>query len=275
MLRKIFLIHLALFAGCSSHRDSGNRTDLRSDSQSDLGFDLVSMGSVWAFRIKSPDLPSDDWWQLKSKTQQILETYDRTFSSWRKDSEVNKLEKSQVLTEAKLKNLQASELFREGFQWALDAKNLSLGAFNILSSQGLDFGGLTKGHVLGALAAELWQRGFHDFQINGGGGNQVFAGSFIPSGRFPKAALVFRSASKSHQEKRQHIFDRSTPEKPIKGETVVYCWSVHPEDAVELRHHGAFSDALSTALLVRREGWKLPPYCSEREHVSLNFEEAR
>ncbi len=253
-------------------------------AEKSIGFDLVAMGSVWSFRIPESSFNEDTWWPMKNQAQVILENYDATFSSWRKDSELSKLGPLMKLRAFVLPpNKKASPLFLEGLEFAKLAYAQTQGAFDIYRPGGLDFGGITKGHVLGELVGLFLQAKIVNFSIDGGGGNQVFAGTFRPVEFLASNSInsiVFRSASGALQHGKQHIFDRSSPHREIAGQSVVYCWvEINKIDIYQLTHPdlkqtklvGSLSDAFSTALLVRPKGWLLPKFCQEPRAQDLKF----
>ncbi len=259
----LLFLSLVLSLGACSSRSN------RADNEA-LRFDLVAMGSVWSFQLDEVSKTQDSWWRLKEEAQKILENYDQCFSSWRGDSELNQLlQKKRIRNLDDLKNAGASSLFQRGFNFGEEARELSRGAFDLRQKRKLDFGGLTKGHVLGALADEFERHGVQNFLINGGGSNQVFRGRYLPASFRDKAHTLFRSASKADQEGEQHIFDPSNPSRKIRGEGVVYCWTTEKEASLE--KWGALTDALSTALVVSRQAWALPANCLEQKSQQIDF----
>jgi hypothetical protein len=246
-----------------------------------VAFELVAMGSVWSFRIPKDSFSESTWWPLKNRSQEILENYDSVFSSWRKDSEVVQLfPKLKTRKLPEIIKLKISPLLREGLVFAERADELTHGAFDVMAPQGLDFGGITKGHVLGELAQLFLSQEISDFQIDGGGGNQVFAGIFRPQNLQKLSHLVFRSASGALQRDKQHIFDRRNPQRQIVGQAVVYCWvdinknylkNSTQVDVDQTKLVGSLSDAFSTALLVDFKNWSLPNFCQEAKAVDLKF----
>jgi thiamine biosynthesis lipoprotein ApbE len=279
--RSVLTWALLAFAGsCSTSRP------LETPPPSEA-FDLVSMGTVWNFRIAQSEFNETTWWPLKEESQKILEKYDQTFSSWRKDSEVSKLGPLKNISDPKSVN-RVSELMREGLDFAAEAFTRTDGAFDIRTPRGLDFGGITKGHVLGELAWLFLKSHIENFAIDGGGGNQVLAGAFRqqgPESEKPENSeedrvIQFRAASRAQQGDKQHIFDRTDPGRKIDGSVVIYCTMKLNKNYLNTSTHeafrqtklvGALSDAFTKALLIRGKRWALPNFCQELTSTRIKF----
>ena len=235
---------------------------------------------------------------LRTQIRDILEKYDATFSDWRHDSELRRLERK-GLTQVR----KPTPFFLEGLSlakrmglWTKGHFDITVGAVIwkqlekpvgidtlVLDPDGkvgtfrftqdpkrLTFDGVIKGTATGEVAAYLWKSGFHNFELSAGSGNMVVAGEGCDGG------ICFVSNSRSRQGKQQHIFDPNDPRREIKLSTQVRCRDqiFEKSSADELKRQwkesGSVADVLSKVIMIDPDFTDIPPNCDTQVSSDLD-----
>ncbi len=237
------------------------------------------MGTYWIVDIAEQGVSFSKEY-LSRKVIGLVDLYDKTFSDWRIDSELRKLEKEKLN-----KFHRPSELFLRGLEYSLLAYNESKSNFDITvgaviwkerkDKLGLDklvlkengfkfledpkrltFGGIIKGMAVGRLAYWFYSNNIKNFRLNAGDGNLALSGKKfkdhweeeIQTGLIRPDEVVFLSRSNLMQNGRKHIIGKTSQRFPV----LAIC-SSSLENKRDWEKLGALSDAYSTSLILDKD----------------------
>ncbi len=242
------------------------------------------MGTYWNIELSSEKI-SFSGPHIERVIIETLEKYDSTFSDWRDQSELSRLEKGftkwQAPTSLFLEGLQLAYFFYTKSNHLFDIttgaiswkkSKFPVGMNNLTMDKNkfrfkedplkLSFGGFVKGMVIGALADYFHKAGLESFRIDGGGGNLAVKGLFWNEARFynlkESEKIYFISRSYSRQGENFHIFHPQNKKVEESYKVTIICQSNE-----ELRFWGAYSDMLSTLLVIDKDEFPATKYCYE------------
>ncbi len=233
------------------------------------------MGTYWSIDLSDPGVSFPREY-LSQKIIGLVDSYDKTFSDWREDSELRALEKNltkfQKPTDLFIKGLEYSRL---GYEKSNGEFDITVGAilwnqkkekvgFDKLERNGnkfrfkedperLTFGGIAKGMAVGALSTWLFKNNIKNFRVNAGDGNLSFIGKNFKeawieekqTGPTNPEEIIFLSRSNLKQNGRVHIIGNKRGADSVK----VACRS-KVKDLSNWEKMGAISDVYSKALIL-------------------------